>query len=244
MQTATLQFLSRALGRHVQYMALLPDGSRHGPGPFPVLYQLHGRSDDYTAWAWKSRLVDHVAPYGVIVVLPDGGISGWRNAGPHERYEDFVIDDLHAHVTATLPVRPGRAAIGGLSMGGGGSVRLGLRHPERFASIWAHSSALANAERLQRDGATAQDAAADDVFALAQRLVERLPRPSLPRLTFDCGTEDGLRDQNLAFHRHLEAIGYPHVYREHPGGHTWEYWDEHVRQALRQHADILGLSRR
>ncbi len=244
MQTATLQFMSRALGRHVQYTALIPDLQRHGPGPFPVLYQLHGRSDDHTAWTVRSRLPDHVAAYGLIVVLPDGGISGWRNCGPHERYEDFVIDDLYAHVTATLPVRPGRAAIGGLSMGGGGAVRLGLKHPERFASIWAHSSSLANADVLMRGGATPEQADADDVFAIAMRLVGGMPRPSLPRLAFDCGTEDGLRGQNVAFHQHLDAIGYPHIYREHPGGHTWEYWDTHVREALAQHAPILAVTRR
>jgi S-formylglutathione hydrolase FrmB len=129
-------------------------------------------------------------------------------------------------------------------MGGGGSVRLGLKHPERFASIWAHSSSLPNAERLMTGGATAEAAAAGDVCGVADRLVGRLPRPSLPRLSFDCGTEDGLRGQNVAFHAHLDAIGYPHQYREHPGAHTWEYWDLHVREALVQHAVMLGIRRR
>jgi len=238
-----MQFHSRSLGRHVTYTAILPEVDRHGDGPFPVLYQLHGRSDDHTAWLVRSRLVDHVAPYPLIVVLPDGAVSGWRNAGPSEKYEDFVTQDLVRHVGATFRVRPGRAAIGGLSMGGGGSIRLGLKHPGLFASIWAHSSAVFSAEHMRERGVPEAEIPADDVYAVAERLLAGLPRPSLPRLSFDCGVDDFLLEHNRAFRAHLESIGFPHHYAEHPGAHTWEYWDLHVREALRQHAEVLGLRR-
>lgn len=238
-----MQFHSRSLSRHVTYTAILPEVGRHGDGPFPVLYQLHGHSDDHTAWLVRSRLVDHVAAYPLIVILPDGAISGWRNAGPSERYEDFVTGDLTRHVAATFRVRPGRAAIGGLSMGGGGSVRLGLKHPGLFASIWAHSSALPDAAQMRDRGIPDAQIAVDDVYAVAENLLRTLPRPSLPRLSFDCGSEDFLLNQNRAFHAHLEGIGFPHRYSEHPGAHTWEYWDLHVREALRQHAEVLGIRR-
>lgn len=243
MNLATVQFHSPSLGRHTTYTAILPDPRRHGAGPFPVLCQLHGASDDHTAWLVRSRLADHVAPYPLIVALPDGGLSWWRNAGPRERYEDFVVGDLLAHVAATFPVRPGRAAIGGLSMGGGGCVRLGLKHPGLFASIWAHSGSLAAADRMRQRGIPEAEIPADDVYAVATRLLATLPRPSLPRLSFDCGLDDFLLAENRAYHAHLEGIGFPHHYAEHPGGHTWEYWDLHVRAALRQHAEVLGLRR-
>lgn len=241
MNLATMHCRSAALGRHVTYTAILPE-ARHGAGPFPVLYQLHGRSDDHTAWALHGRLVQHAAPYPLIVVCPDGGISGWRNRGSHERYEDFVTQDLAAHVAATFHVRPGPAAIGGLSMGGAGAIRLGLKHPDLYASIWAHSSGRADGARLAEDGATAEEVAADDAFAVASRLLAAPPASGLPRLSLDCGTEDGLLGANRALHRHLEAIGFPHTYAEHPGAHTWEYWDVHVREALRQHAEVLGIA--
>jgi len=241
---ASVQFHSRTLGRHVTYTAILPEPRRHGDGPFPVLYQLHGASDDHTAWLVRSRLVDHVAGYPLIVILPDGGLSGWRNAGPREKYEDFVTADLVPQVAATLRVRPGRAAIGGLSMGGAGCIRLGLKHPGLFASIWAHSSGLANAERMRQRGIPETEIAADDPWGVAERLLATLPRPSLPRLSLDCGVDDRLVEMNRAFHAHLEAIGFPHTYTEHPGAHTWEYWDLHVREALRQHAEVLGIRRK
>ncbi len=240
MNLATMQFPSAALGRHVTYTAILPE-PRHGPGPFPVLYQLHGRSDDHTAWVVFGRLVRHVAPYPLIAVCPDGGVSGWRNRSRGERYEDFVTADLAAHVAASFHVRPGPAAIGGLSMGGGGAIRLGLKHPDLYASIWAHSSGLGTRQRLVDDGASPQEADADDVYGIAERLLQAPPAAGLPRLTMDCGVDDGLVERNRDFHRHLVAIGFPHSYHEHPGAHTWEYWDLHVREALRQHAEVLGI---
>jgi putative tributyrin esterase len=237
---ATVRFPSRALGRHVAYSVLLPDPARHGRGPFPVLYQLHGAGDDHTAWLIYSNLERYVRPMPLIVVMPDGGRSRWRNAGPRERYEDFLTQDLPEHLAGTFRVRPGRHAIGGLSMGGYGAVLIGLRRPDLFCSIWSHSGALRRPSEWPGEGSAPEAAEADDVYVLAERLAAA-PRPSLPRLGLDCGREDALLGANRAFHAHLEAVGLPHTYREHPGGHTWAYWDLHVRDALRQHAAALGL---
>ncbi len=79
----------------------------------------------------------------------------------------------------------------------------------------------------------------DDADLLA-RTERAVVCPDRPRLSFDCGTEDPLLEENRAFHRHLARIGYPHHYAEHPGGHTWAYWDEHVREAICQHLAVLA----
>lgn len=80
----------------------------------------------------------------------------------------------------------------------------------------------------------------DDLFALAERIDHRL----LPALRIDCGAEDFLLDHTRAFHAHLDELGIPHEYEEFPGGHTWDYWDRHVQEALAFHAGVLGLSAR
>lgn len=235
----TIQFRSDALGRHATYSVILPEAAC-GPGPFPVLYQLHGASDDHTAWLRYANLVRHCAGLPLIVVLPDGALSFWMNRGPRERYEDFVVEDLWAHVARTFPVRPGPAAIGGLSMGGFGAVYLGLRHPERFASIWAHSGAFRGAADRIAAGWPEADAREADVEALAERAAAARP---LPALSFDCGLEDGLLAGNRALHEALRVHAVAHGYREHPGAHTWDYWDRHVAEALDQHARVLGIAR-
>jgi S-formylglutathione hydrolase FrmB len=83
------------------------------------------------------------------------------------------------------------------------------------------------------------DKGENDVFNLAQGIDPDL----LPAIRFDCGTEDGLLEENRDFHAHLESIGVPHEYAEFPGGHEWGYWDLRVQEALAFHARALGLGR-
>lgn len=231
-----MQFMSPVLGRHVTYTAFLPDPAL-GDGPFPVLYQLHGATDDHNGWIQYSNLPRYVSRLGLITILPDGGLSFWLNRGARERYEDFVMEDLAAHVQRTFHVRPGRSAVGGLSMGGFGAVYLGLKHPDRFASVWSHSGAFRTRARLVEVGWSEDTATAADIEALAAMAD---PATS-PVLSFDCGTEDILLDGNRELHRLLTARNVPHQYSEHPGAHTWDYWDLHVQEALQQHARVLQV---
>lgn len=240
MSVAMIQLLSQALGKRVSYQVILPET---GEGPFPVLLQLHGLSDDAGAWIHHSNLVRHVESYPFVVVLPDGGTSGylnWRDSGrfARHRYEDFIVTDLSDHVRRHFNVTAGPWAIGGLSMGGYGAMRLGLKHPGRFASIWAHSAAFHIGGTVEPD--LVEDVADASVFAHAERAARR---GGSQAIAFDCGVDDeGLLEDNRKLHALMERLKLPHHYAEHPGGHTWDYWDEHLPAALAQHARVL-LSR-
>ncbi len=237
MNTATVQFFSKALHHHVTYTAILPNPA-FGKGPFPVLYQLHGLTDDHTAWLYRSNLVRHIEKWPFIVILPDGGTSFYLNYHATAKYEDFMMEDLPNHVTTVFHAQEGKAAIGGLSMGGYGTLRLALKYSDRFASAWAHSAATFTAEqfrdRFPHPPADLEDA---DLFALATQRAGQ----DLPTISFDCGTEDFLLDANRSFHKHLTDLGISHGYCEHPGAHEWDYWDLYVREAIAQHADVFGL---
>ncbi len=213
----TVEFHARALDRATTYTALVPDV---GEPPFAVLHQLHGAGDDHRAWLYQSSLLRWVEGLPLLVVMPSGENSDYVGA-----WERLVVDDVPAHVARTFRVRPGRAAIGGLSMGGYGAIRLGLKYRERYASIFAHSS------RLPETG----DDRDVDVIAAG------VDAASMPALAFDCGTEDHLLADSRRFHARLDALGLPHQYREHAGAHTWDYWDLHVREAIAWHARALGL---
>jgi S-formylglutathione hydrolase FrmB len=231
----TVRAQAPSLDRVVTYTALVPD---HGDPPYAVLYQLHGASDDHTAWLEKSNLLRHLEGMPLLVVLPSGENSYYVDAHPRAM-EQLIVADLPAHVSRTFRVRDGRAAIGGLSMGGYGAIRLGLKHPYRYGSIYAHSSRLPSARdlpmfALERGLGEVPDL---DVDALAATV----DRATLPALAFDCGTEDHLLADSRRFHDRLVALGVPHEYREHPGAHTWDYWDRHVPTALAHHARVLGI---
>ena len=245
MSVLTVRFHSPALGKKTSFNVIHPDV---GEGPFPVLMQLHGYSDDSFSWLYNSNIVRHVANLPLIVVLPDGGTSRYVNMSRHERfgkqnYEDLLVDDIPAEVARLFHVRSGPWAIGGLSMGGQGALRLGMKYPDRFASIWSHSSGL-----LKPDPewlAMLDDPDDASCFVQADRLQARVEAGGvLPAITFDCGVDDFVLEGNRELHAHMDAIGLMHTYLEHPGAHTWDYWDEHLPRALAQHAEVLAIKPR
>lgn len=238
MAIADIEFYSQAMGQRVSYGLYLPD---FGPTPYPVLVQLHGLTDSYHAWERRSNLLRYAESYPMAIVFPDTGTGAYLNWIGHDRvgkrmYEDLIMTDITAHLQRHFNVTDGPWAIGGLSMGGYGSMRLGLKYADRFASIWSHSS------KFEWDGLAESgqfvDAEDTDVRFHARAVAARSNQPVI---TFDCGTEDDLLEENRRFDQFLAEIGLTHTYNEHPGAHTWDYWDLHVRSALEQHARVLGI---
>ena len=241
MTVANIRIFSDALGKWTRYNAILPDV---GTGPYPVLMQLHGLSDDEDSWIERSDLVRYVSELPLIVVLPDGGTSAYLNWKTSDRlnqhrYEDLLIRDIPNHVRHHFQAKEGPWAIGGLSMGGYGAMRLGLKYPERFCSIYAHSSAFRIVEAMNDvDPALISDVEDASVYHHADALAKREKRPVI---AFDCGLDDRLLEHNRRFHEHLQGLNIEHCYAEYDGGHEWDFWDEHVHEALAQHAEVFGL---
>lgn len=241
MTVANIRFFSDALGKWTRYNAILPDV---GEGPYRVLMQLHGLSDDEDAWIERSNLVRYVGELPLIVVLPDGGTSCYLNWKPSDRlhkhrYEDLLVRDIPAHLNRHFHVAGGPWAIGGLSMGGFGAMRLGLKYSERFCSIWAHSSVFEIDESV--DPVLIEDIGDISPFRHAEALAG-LSVDQRPVISFDCGVDDELLDDNRRLHAHLQSLNVEHHYAEFEGGHEWDYWDLHVQEALAQHTRVLGLA--
>lgn len=249
MAFATLCYHSRSLQKASSLNIVFPDDPEV-PRPWSVFYLLHGLSDDHTIWTRRTSIERYVAGLPLVVVMPDGGRGWYSNAKEGFAYEDDLIKDVVGLVDRTFPVKAERLgrAIGGLSMGGYGAVKLGLKHHETFASVNSHSGAVGifhDPERVRQLGpefrrifGESPTGGPEDPFAI----VQQVDHGRIPALRIDCGTSDFLLDGNRAFHRHLEEMKVPHEYEEFPGGHDWAYWDEHVRQAVAFHAKNLGLT--
>ena len=202
----------------------------------------------------RTSIERYVTGLPLAVVMPDGGRGWYTNAlnAPGYRHEDDLVKDVVGLVDRTFPVTAARSgrAIGGLSMGGYGAVKIGLKHHEMFASVTSHSGALGFPRRpIEKAKAQSPEFATifgdharggpEDPFAL----VETIDHGRLPALRLDCGKDDFLLADNREFHKHLESLHVPHEYAEFPGGHDWAYWDEHVRAAVDFHVRKLGLKK-
>ncbi|HRE81060.1 MAG TPA: alpha/beta hydrolase family protein [Opitutaceae bacterium] len=261
MAWTTLHWRSDVIGKQTSAEILLPD---RGEPPFPVFYLLHGLSDDATMWLRRSRIEVYLAGLPLIVVMPDGYRGFYTNHDNGPAFARHMGDELPAVIERHFQARSGRAAraIGGLSMGGYGALRVGLAYADRFCSINSHSGAVGWGGKFGVEGY--QDAARargwDDEFVREMiRIFGESPRGSdhdlvswaqkaqaagnLPRILMDCGVDDYLLGDNRHLHRELTAANIAHTYLEHAGAHTWDYWDLHVKDALEFHAKSLGIER-
>ena len=242
---------SNCLNKMVSFNALVPEGKK---GPFPVLYLLHGMSDNYTAWMRRTSTERYVQDLPLIVIMPDGDRSFYCDAvnRPTWKYDTFMSSDLVNFVDETFQTirsREGRA-VAGLSMGGYGAMKLSLGHPDIYCAGISYSGApLAGSRNETPEWSPSADWKAifgasskgtdNDVLALA----ERINRADLPALWIDCGVDDFLIEDNRKFHAYLQSLEIPHEYVEKPGAHGWEYWDDAIVRTLPWLKGVLGIDK-
>ena len=241
MALCDLHWKSDTLGKHVGAYVYIPDDA---PPPFRTFYLLHGLSDDYTIWIRRTALERYAARHAMMIVMPDGfrGFYTDNAAGP--AYAHYMARDLVNTIDRLFPTKPSRDArgVGGLSMGGYGALRLALGFGDVFSVATSHSGAVLHGSRDQpressalgpdefrRIFGTKINGSEHDVLALARRAQSH---GTLPAMRIDCGTDDFLIEDNRLLHEKLSALRIPHEYEEFPGGHSWDYWDLHVREAL------------
>ena len=122
--------------------------------------------------------------------------------------------------------------IGGLSMGGFGAFKIGIKHHKKFSAIAAHSS-LTHLQQMENfveeglDNYLQEDKTEEDVLLTILKY-----KNDLPPISFDCGISDALIEPNRILHQQLTDQNIPHDYEEYHGGHEWSYWQEHVTDSL------------
>ena len=261
----TVPFESKLVGTPLPYNVILPadyarDASKQRR--YPVLYLLHGLAGSAENWvSSRAHLADYAAQYPFIIVVPEGR-DGWYTDSatvPNEKFESYFLQELIPDVDArfrTLRAREGRA-VAGLSMGGYGSLKFGLKHPELFAFAASMSGALEAASWLPdekllafvrpsiarvygpADAPDNETRRANDIFRLVRELTPERTK-ALPFLYLDCGTEDFLLRGNRDFSALLVEKKVPHEFRQLPGTHSWPYWDRQVREVLKLAAERLA----
>ncbi len=237
-----VDFFSQALQLSTSTIILAPPGKLAG---CPVLYLLHGRSDDHTIWTRRTSLERYLDGVNLLVVMPNAHRSYYTDMAQGGRYWTFISQELPAQVQEWFAPSQERSATfaAGLSMGGYGAFKLALTHPERFGAAASLSGALdvarerssepteMQAEWRQVFGDPAKIAGSpNDLFALARQAAQS---PQRPRLFQACGQQDFLYEDNQRFRAHAGQLGLDLTYTEGPGDHNWAYWDQMIDVLLR-----------
>lgn len=242
----TLTVKSGILKQERSYAIYLPEGYEASSRSYPVLYLLHGYSDNHTGWVQFGE-VQHIADMAIaaaeatpmIIVMPDADTTrpGYTNSvdGKHN-YENFFFEEFMPHIENTYRIRKDKRyrAIAGLSMGGGGSFVYAMRRPDLFSAAAPLSAWMGptTAEELknwaERSGASFDPEDAEAYLAKNNplALVKTIEKEKLNSIRWyiDCGDDDFLYEGNAQMHILMRQLGINHEYRVRDGGHTWEYW--------------------
>ncbi len=252
---------SKILDKDIRYTIYLPYDYETSNRYYPVVYLLHGYTDNDTGWMQfgESQMIADEAINNreippMILVMPDGGVSWYINNYDNSvRYEDFFVKEFIPYIEKTYRIRGEKRyrAIAGLSMGGFGSLIFSLKHPDMFTGCAAFSSALFTDEEIiatpdaQYKNLQAKlygpDLKGTDRITPHLKannplyIIKDMDRKQLNgmRLYVDCGDDDFLYKGNSAFHVLLRDLRVQHEYRVRDGGHQWTYWRSGLLDALK-----------
>lgn len=249
MSFITCNLFSNNLGMATSINVIIPERFRgiKREGGFPVLYLLHGLSDDNSAWCRYTSIEKYAEKRGIVVVMPWAGKSFYTDMKYGDRVFTYISEELPEFCENTFPISGKREDrfIAGLSMGGYGAFKFALSKPENYAAAASLSGALDIIGLMKRENeipnavmlkkAIFGDEAKrsydkDDLFILLDRAAAS--GADMPKMFMICGTEDFLYQDNVNFSKQLEKQVPGAKIRWEPGVHDWDFWDKHIQEVL------------
>lgn len=251
---------SNILKRNVSYTVYLPADYDQSQRTYPVVYLLHGYTDDNTAWLQfgeVNRYADKAIADGtippMIIVMPDADSSWYINSyDGKERYEDFFIQEFIPAVEKKYRIKSDKRfrGVAGLSMGGYGTLIYALKYPDMFAAAAPLSSGVLSDEEmvmmpdaqwdrmmapLYGKGLKGKDRLSKAWYQNSVlKIIEEKSGAELNKVKYwiDCGDDDFLFNGNSLLHIALRKKLVKHEYRVREGGHSWLYWRTGITDAL------------
>lgn len=251
---------SKILKRNVKYTIYLPADYETANRTYPVVYLLHGYTDDNTGWLQfgeVNRYADQAILDGtippMIIVMPDGGTSWYINSyDGKEKYEDFFIKEFIPHVEQAYRIKTERQyrGVAGLSMGGYGTLIYAVKYPQLFSAAAALSAAVFPDEQMISQPDDNYEHVFGQLFGRGLKGKDRLSAAwqansvlnlvqnksadelSKVRYWIDCGDDDFLTIGNSMLHIALTEKKVPHEFRMRDGAHNWTYWRTGIVNAL------------
>ncbi len=244
MAIGKFNFLSRKLGFTTSFNVLLPD-SIEKDEKVPVLYLLHGLSDDHNTWLVRTSIEMAVRTKKIAVCMPEAHKSFYLDMYYGDQYYSYISSELPEIVAKFFPVDQKQQYIAGLSMGGYGALKAALCNPDQYKAVGSFSGVVDMASHVADSGEQRRDFfvrlfgpdlivkdTSNDLFYVTEKLKEKSPP-----IYLSCGTEDFLYAYNVRFIKHCEEQGIRIKYHEEPANHTWDFWDRQIKSFL----DFIGV---
>ncbi|PQA95796.1 esterase [Chryseobacterium shigense] len=211
----------------------------------PLVYLLHGYSENYRQWSKTTDLQKLADQYNFIIVTPDGFTSYYINSPTNKKsqYEDFFFKELVPKVHRSFTIDDKNIFISGLSMGGYGALRYFILHPDYFNTAGSTSGALEidypnfrkvsqhfwQNNRLIDDLTTHMGdpkTANWNQYSISTLLKQH---PNFKKaFIFDCGTEDILYSNSTQLKQQTDGLRIPATFISQPGDHNTEYWNKSI----------------
>lgn len=244
------QHFSVTLQLHTSLTLTLPepDGMMH---PYPLLYLLHGGTENATTWLREASLEDISQRCKVAIVSIDGMSSAYVDMRHGGRYFTYLTQELPDLLSSRFPVstKAEDTMIGGFSMGGQGALRAAFRLPEKYAACIALSGARDMIPLFEKwasmEGGPDLRGVVDalgpieqlrgnenDIVALAAKAVQ-CEKP-LPDFYLACGNDDYAVSLSDQYHDYLTSIGFAHLYYKDEGIHDYVFAQKALIWALKQ----------
>ena len=258
MATLQVNFMSQSLMRTVPIQVILPVDKMTAPGippreekPFKTLYLLHGIFGNYTDWLSGTSIQRWAEEKDLAVVMPSGDNMFYvdQEAG-HNYYGEFIGKELVEITRKMFPLSRKRedTYIAGLSMGGYGALRNGMKYSETFGYVAALSSALVTdgienrtddnpffaetrtfAQSVFGDLEKVKDSDKDPKWLVRHNIEKGKP---FPKIYMTCGKQDFLLQLNKDFYNYLIQYGVTADFIEEEGSHEWGFWNRAIKRVI------------
>ena len=234
-----VEYSSKALEMNTSFQVFLPDEGELSE--VKVVYLLHGLTDNCTGWTRYSSCERYARERGVALVIPEVQRSFYIDGVYGLKYFTYVAQELPKICQRMFGLSADREKnyVMGLSMGGYGALKCALTYPENYTGCGSFSGVTDLKAFMGRQalpmhpweftallGEGHEVGPENDLSALAKQVKDP------PAIYFSCGEQDVHYPMNCEFDRLLTELGIAHRYDHREGGHSWDFWDRSIQDAM------------
>ncbi len=244
-----IHYKSTVMSQEVKFNVIIPDEQTED---IPWVLLLHGLSGNEDDWMRYTAIERYSKEQGYAIVMPAASKSWYSDQVYGLPFYTFITTELIDYVRRVFPLSKKREKtfVAGLSMGGYGSLKIGLNHTDMFSAIASLSGVVDIYHRFRTDGKgrgigyenmaagnwgpdylNVLQQAPNNIYCLLDAM--KPDDPMMPKLFLACGSEDHLYPRNEELVQYLSERGFSYEWYKKPGVHKWDVWDYYIPEVLK-----------